>query len=528
MRSEAWRPRLRVVNLYAEPVGNPEVPEKFQTAEAAPTPVRVGAANAVALLVVARRSSLTVVLFSRFPATDDEHRSGEKHRGAAVRQFQRRSGQRVLRRRHSDEISDALIQDRRSEGHLAHFHAALQRQARKLARDRRSNLASPISWKEACRRAADAVRVNVQLIKAANDSHLWAETYDRKLTDIFSVESEVAKAIADAVASETHRSGRASHRRQADRECRGLQCLPAGLAYNLNRIHTGQRPCAQRNISEKRSGWTRSSPLPGRCCRRVSARLLTQSLQPTVALREEARQAAETALTLQPNLGEAIWPRAITTTLPKDYDTAVRYFEQARQFCRMQPIPESLAVLSHGGAASGTGASRTSTKPSGSIRATFACSASKRNTYRALERFPAALRKLDQDSRYHPDDVDSPGLTKRPSLKPQGDLRSTRGASRSAALPAKSRPFEQKLPAILERARTDHRSAKGNTGQARSSVGLLQWRTALLVRLRAGSRRRHPPLGKLATGAQRTGTFAQRTAGKSASWRSRADQYGPR
>src|SRR5246500_5574938 len=43
----------------------------------------------------------------------------------------------------------------------------------------------------------DQVRVNVQLIKAASDSHLWAETFDRKLIDIFSVESEVAKAIAD-------------------------------------------------------------------------------------------------------------------------------------------------------------------------------------------------------------------------------------------------------------------------------------------------------------------------------------------
>src|SRR5437762_12531120 len=43
-------------------------------------------------------------------------------------------------------------------------------------------------------KSGDAVRVNVQLIKAANDSHLWADTFDRKLTDIFSVESEVAKA----------------------------------------------------------------------------------------------------------------------------------------------------------------------------------------------------------------------------------------------------------------------------------------------------------------------------------------------
>jgi TolB-like protein/Flp pilus assembly protein TadD len=45
----------------------------------------------------------------------------------------------------------------------------------------------------------DQVRVNVQLIKAANEAHLWAEIYDRKLTDIFAVESEIAKSIADTL-----------------------------------------------------------------------------------------------------------------------------------------------------------------------------------------------------------------------------------------------------------------------------------------------------------------------------------------
>ena len=54
----------------------------------------------------------------------------------------------------------------------------------------------------------DQVRVNVQLIRAVNDSHLWAETFDRRLTDIFSVESEVAKAIADQLRA--HLSGRKS------------------------------------------------------------------------------------------------------------------------------------------------------------------------------------------------------------------------------------------------------------------------------------------------------------------------------
>jgi TolB-like protein/Flp pilus assembly protein TadD len=46
-------------------------------------------------------------------------------------------------------------------------------------------------------KANDEVRVNVQLINALSDTHLWADTYDRKLTDIFAVESEIAKTIAD-------------------------------------------------------------------------------------------------------------------------------------------------------------------------------------------------------------------------------------------------------------------------------------------------------------------------------------------
>jgi TolB-like protein len=43
-------------------------------------------------------------------------------------------------------------------------------------------------------KATDQVRVTVQLIQVASDSHLWADTFDRKLTDIFGVESEIAKA----------------------------------------------------------------------------------------------------------------------------------------------------------------------------------------------------------------------------------------------------------------------------------------------------------------------------------------------
>jgi TolB-like protein/Tfp pilus assembly protein PilF len=48
-------------------------------------------------------------------------------------------------------------------------------------------------------KAGDQVRVNVQLIKAASDAHLWAESFDRKLTDIFAVETDIAKTVAETL-----------------------------------------------------------------------------------------------------------------------------------------------------------------------------------------------------------------------------------------------------------------------------------------------------------------------------------------
>ena len=48
-------------------------------------------------------------------------------------------------------------------------------------------------------KAGEQVRVTVQLIRGATDSHVWAETYDRKLTDIFAVESEIAETIAHSL-----------------------------------------------------------------------------------------------------------------------------------------------------------------------------------------------------------------------------------------------------------------------------------------------------------------------------------------
>ena len=166
------------------------------------------------------------------------------------------------------------------------------------------------------------MRVNVQLIKAANDSHLWADTFDRKLTDIFSVESEVAKAIADQLRAKlTGQEEQVIAAKPTDN--RGsLRCLPPWSGSTESCQLPTRLP--RRNIFEKRCAWTRSSPLVGRYFHGLMRPCYRSTgLPQTIALREEARQAAETALTLQPNLGEAVLAKGFYHyACLRDYDTA--------------------------------------------------------------------------------------------------------------------------------------------------------------------------------------------------------------
>jgi TolB-like protein/Tfp pilus assembly protein PilF len=170
---------------------------------------------------------------------------------------------------------------------------------------------------------------------------------------------------------------------------------------------------------------------------------LTTSLQPTVALRDEARQAAETALTLQPNLGEAVWAEGYYHySCLKDYDTAVRYFEQARQLLpNSSRIPESLAYVARRrgqwdrSEAYFNEAERRDPR-NVSLLAQHAVS------YIMLRRFPEALRKTDQILDITPDDVETLA-TKAAIAQADGDL------PRASAILAPLRPGAD-VPQALE------------------------------------------------------------------------------
>ena len=194
------------MNLYADEVGNPQLPKKFQALKK--HSARVRWAGGRQRCSRSRQSSLASQCFLVIGAID----AGCAGKSIAVLPFENRSEDKAnayFADGIQDEILTRLSKIADLKGDLAHIDAALQKRTGKPVRDRQA------TWrrKHPGRKRAEerrAVRVNVQLIKAANDSHLWADTYDRKLTDIFAVESEIAKAIAAIVASEAHRSGGAS------------------------------------------------------------------------------------------------------------------------------------------------------------------------------------------------------------------------------------------------------------------------------------------------------------------------------
>src|SRR5437016_6190426 len=302
-------------------------------------------------------------------------------------------------------------------------------------------------------KSGDSVRVNVQLIKAANDSHLWADTFDRKLTDIFSVESEVAKAIADQLRA--HLTGQEEQviAAKPTDNVEAYDVYLRGLAYNLKPLNPANALGAQKHLREA----VRLDPkfaLSWALLSIVDARgYLTLTLQPTVALREEARQAAETALTLQPNLGEAVLAKgSYHYSCLKDYYTAVRYFEQARQLLpNSSRIPELLAYVARRRGQWDRSESYFNEAEQLDPR-NVSLLGQHAQSYIALRRFPEALQKLDHVLDITPDDLDT--LVEKAAIaQAEGDL------PRAAALLAPLHPNAddsialetQVYQAILER-----------------------------------------------------------------------------
>jgi len=196
-------------------------------------------------------------------------------------------------------------------------------------------------------KATDQVRVTVQLIQAASDSHLWADTFDRKLTDIFGVESEIAKAIADALQAKL-----------TGGEQRALAVKPTNNpeAYDayLRGLALEARTTTSPDDSEKAVGfYERAVQLdPGFALAwarlsRANAHVYFGGLDSTTVRRDATERALNTAQKLQPNSPETLLAQAYYQYwVRRDYELAKGTFGRVRELLPgSSDVPGALALI---------------------------------------------------------------------------------------------------------------------------------------------------------------------------------------
>jgi adenylate cyclase len=202
---------VSVVNFYTDEVGNPALPEKFKSAQPMIIESRPKRSKLVFALAIGI-GALAVIAVVAALFAPEIWRSNEKRRepaeglpipakSIAVLPFENLS-------RDPDNayfcegVQDEILTRLAKVADLKVI-ARSSTQKFKSAPENLSEVAKQLGvlniLKGSVQKADDQVRVNVQLINAMTEAHLWADTYDRKLTDIFAVESEIAKAVAGAL-----------------------------------------------------------------------------------------------------------------------------------------------------------------------------------------------------------------------------------------------------------------------------------------------------------------------------------------
>ena len=207
---EQWRPllhdlgtcevkhgaRVGVVNLYADQVGNPQLPKKFQALEKHRSRLRWVAMTAALLAIAVIIAGIAMVSRNRARST----LAVAPEKSIAVLPFENLSEEKQ-NEYFADGVQDEILTDLAkiadlkviSRGSVMQYKSGVARNLREIG----EQLGVAHLVEGSVQRAANKIRVNAQLIDARTDAHLWAQTYDRDLADVFAIQSEIATAIAD-------------------------------------------------------------------------------------------------------------------------------------------------------------------------------------------------------------------------------------------------------------------------------------------------------------------------------------------
>ena len=356
---EEWRPLLHdlgscevkhgmqiaIVNLWSDDVGNPQLPQKFQAVRKHRARVRWVAVAAALLLLVS-----IVAVFVLVSKKSARSTSIVPEKSIAVLPFENLS-----RDPDNAYFADGIQEEILTR--LAKIAAlkVISRTSTQRYQSKPSNLAEIAKQlgvahilEGSVQKAADQVRINVQLVNARTDFHLWAETYDRKLTDLFGVESEVAKAIADALQAKLTGGEQRALAVKPTNNSEAYDAYLRGLA--LEARMTTNSP----TDSEKVVGFYEQSvqldptfALAWARLSRANAQVYFGGLDRTTAHRDAAERALNTAQKLQPNSPETLLAQAYYQYwVQRDYELAKTTFGRVRELLPgSSDVPAALALI---------------------------------------------------------------------------------------------------------------------------------------------------------------------------------------
>ncbi len=164
--------KVGIVNVYTEELGNPEAPAKVSQPEATPQPFTIPLARASTV----PEKSIAVLPFENLSADPENVFFVDGVHDEILTDLAR--------------IADLKVISRTS---VMQYKTGAKRNLREIA----GELGVAHVVEGSVQRAGNRVRVRAQLIDARNDIHLWADRYDRPLDDVFAIQSEIAKAVAD-------------------------------------------------------------------------------------------------------------------------------------------------------------------------------------------------------------------------------------------------------------------------------------------------------------------------------------------
>jgi serine/threonine-protein kinase len=356
---------VSVVNLYTEELGNPEVPQKFlQARHKAVAAVPVAAEKprtnrswiiAVAVIIVAALAVGGYLLSRRSAPVPGSTASSQApvaspaavssatpavasmpEKSIAVLPFENLSDEKQ-NAYFTDGVQDEILTDLAriadlkviSRTSVMQYKTGAQRNLREIGQQ----LGVAHLVEGSVQRVSNRVRVNAQLIDARNDAHLWAQTYDRDLADVFAIQSEIAKAIADQLQAKLSPAEKNAIEQRPTTDVAAFELYSRAKDLILN---TGFSAIAAQNL---RSGIDLLNQALARDPSFFAAHYqlayahdsLYALLEHTPERRALADAAVGEAVRLRPDAGEAHLARANHLySAYRDYDGALAELEVAR------------------------------------------------------------------------------------------------------------------------------------------------------------------------------------------------------